>query len=74
MPKKIKNNKRKRGKHGGNSKFFNCNKERNFARDCTDSRKVLSDFNSRGIFVPTMLWLLTHIHNGLLIQEGPNML
>ena len=53
-PKKAKNTKCKKGKRGGkskNDKCFNCNKEGHFARDYTQLRKVLSDFNSWKIFV-----------------------
>ena len=72
VPKKAKNAKRKQGQQGGkgkNRKCFNCNKEGQFARDCTEPRKIFSDFNSYKFLFLLMLWLLTHIHIKLLIQE-----
>ena len=65
MPKKAKNTKHKGAKHGGkgkNGKCFNCNKEGgHFARDCTELRKVLPEFNSRKIYVSTHV-MVAHSH------------
>ena len=74
-PKKVKNTKHKRGKRSGKGKdrkCFNCNKEGHFTHDCTEPRKILSDFNYAKFLFSLILWLLTHIHIGLLIQEQLN--
>ena len=76
VPKKAKNSKCKQSKRSGkgrNDKCFNYNKEGHFTQDCTKPRNVLPDFNSHKILFSLMLWLLTHIHIGLLTQEQPNM-
>ena len=72
VPKKEKNTKRKRNKRNGkgkNGKCFNCDKEGHFARDCTEPRKVLPDFNSCQSFVSTYV-MVVHSHPYWIIDSG----
>ena len=71
-PKKAKNTNHKIGKRGGkgkNGKCFNCNKEGDFACDCTELRKVLPDFNSREIFVSTHV-MIAYSHPCWIVDSG----
>lgn len=63
-PKKAKTTQCKRGKQGEKGKngiCYNCDKEGHFTRDCTEPKKLLSDFSSCDIYATSYV-MITHSH------------
>ena len=54
---------------GKEGKCFNCNKDGQFARDWTEPRKVLPDFNSSEILVFTHV-MVAHSHPYWIVDLG----